>query len=78
MAELNLYRVLRGITRRGATLVGEISAHNADGTSLVNFLDGTSMLATGTGVAVGQRAFVQDGQVMDQAPTLPFLGDIEI
>ena len=78
MAAFGLYQVMRGIAKGGPMLVGEVAAHNSDGTSVIAFLDGALMAVIGTGVPVGQRAFVQEGRVVSQASSLPFLGDIEV
>ncbi|MFB8828356.1 hypothetical protein ACE0DR_01110 [Azotobacter sp. CWF10] len=58
--------------------VGTVTAVNtASGTSIVELRNGVPIAARGTGVAVGAKAFVVDGQLAGPAPELPQY-DIEV
>ena len=52
-------------------LVGEVAAHNSDGTSTITTPAGGTIRAQGQDVEVGQMAFYQDGRVTGQAQNLP-------
>lgn len=51
-------------------LVGTVFAHNPDQTSTVILSGGGVVRARGTSVAVGNRAWVRDGEVRGEAPEL--------
>jgi hypothetical protein len=52
-------------------LVGEVTAHNGDGTSTLGLPDGGVMRARGQTVQVGHKAFVRSGAIEGEAPNLP-------
>lgn len=68
---MNLYRRLLEIIPADPLLIGEVTAHNADGTSTVELPSGDTLRVRGQGVSVGNNAFVQTGQVQGEAPDLP-------
>lgn len=51
-------------------LIGEVLAHNADGTSTVVLPGGGVVRARGVSVAEGSKAFVMGGEVRGAAPAL--------
>lgn len=50
-------------------LVAQVTAHNSDGTSTVQFPNGSTLTVRGQSVAVSSYAFVRDGEVRGQAPS---------
>jgi len=74
---VNLYKRLLELIPHDILLVGEVTAHNADGTSTVELPDGSLIRARGQTVAVGDKAFVEAGQIQGDAPDLPAY-DVEI
>ncbi|WP_421717483.1 hypothetical protein [Algiphilus sp.] len=66
----NPYRQFLRLLPRRPLLVGEITVVNSDGTVDVELPDSKTIRARGTG-AVGDRVFVQDGEVRGSAPALP-------
>lgn len=66
----NLYRQFLDLVPRDALLVGEVTNHNSDGTSLIQLPGGGIIRARGQGVAVGLKAFIQAGEVKGEAPEL--------
>jgi hypothetical protein len=51
--------------------VGEVIEHHTDGiTSTVQLPGGGMVRVRGQGVAVGLQAFIQDGQLLGEAPNL--------
>jgi hypothetical protein len=49
-----------------------VTAVNADGTSTVTTMGGGSMRVIGTSVAAPNKAYVQDGKIVGQAPSLTY------
>ena len=68
---MNAYRQLLDLLPSDPLLVGEIAAHNDDGTSTVTLPDGGTLRARGTGVPIGHTAFIRAGTVEGPAPDLP-------
>lgn len=77
----NAYTRLRALLPPAPLLLGEVIAHNADGTSTIKLAGGAvdqqyqpgvsvgpTMRARGTTVPVGQNAYVRNGVVESQAP----------
>ena len=52
------------------TTVGKVIAHNADGTSTIQFPNGSTFRAQGQPVAVNTFAFIRDGEVRGEAPAI--------
>ena len=72
MATVNPWKKFIGLLPGGAKTVGEVvSVNTSAGTCVVELRTGNQVVARGTSVAVGQNAFISDGQVMGQAPSLP-------
>ena len=67
----NLYTQFLKLIPREVQTVGEVTRHNADGTSDLQLPSGETIRARGQTVAVGQKAFAQGGKVTGQAPDLP-------
>jgi hypothetical protein len=68
---VNVWTQFKKLLPSQALLAGEVTAHNADGTSTVELPDGSQIRALGTGVAIGSSAFVRGGEIVGAAPTLP-------
>lgn len=72
MATVNPWKRFIGLLPGGAKTVGEVvSIDTAAGTSVLQLRTGSQVVARGTSVPAGQIAFLVDGQVMGQAPSLP-------
>lgn len=67
---MNLYVRYTRLRPRDPVLLGQVTAHNADGTSDVTLPDGSVLRPQGQSVAVSSYAFVQAGRVQGQAPDL--------
>lgn len=67
----NVWSQFRRLLPSHALLSGEVTAHNADDTSLVELPDGAVLRVYGTQVAVGDRALVRAGEIVGEAPDLP-------
>jgi hypothetical protein len=66
----NLYRQFLDLIPRDPMFVGEVIEHHSDGTSTLQLPGGGMIRARGQEVAVGERAFVQGGAVLGEAPAL--------
>lgn len=78
MATVNPWKKFIGLLPGGVRAVGTVTAVDiASGTSTVELRNGVSIAARGTGMAVGSKAFVVDGQITGPAPELPQY-DIEV
>jgi hypothetical protein len=67
----NLWSQFRALLPQDPLLVGQVIAHNSDGTSSITLPGNVTIRAIGQSVAVGLWAFVQSGTVQTEAPSLP-------
>lgn len=68
----NPWVIFGQLTAGPPKLIADVGQHNGDGTSTVTLVGGGAQLRVdGQSVAVGQRAYVQDGAVIGAAPNLP-------
>ena len=72
MATTNPWKRFQELLPRAARIIGTVASHNSNGTSSISLRSGQTMTARGQGVAVGSRAFVENGEVMREVPELPF------
>jgi hypothetical protein len=71
MIKTTLWSQFEGLLPSKRPIIGTVQSHNDDGTSTILSLDGQTVKARGTGVPVGLRAYVEEGRIMNQVPTLP-------
>ncbi|AWY02820.1 hypothetical protein [Alteromonas phage JH01] len=67
---INAYNRFQALIPKSSRSVVEITANNGNGTSTAVTLGGTTITVNGEQVAAGNRAFVQNGEVLRQAPSL--------
>ena len=78
MATVNPWKRFIGLLPGGARTVGTIASINISaGTTTLTLRNGVAVVVQGTSVGVGQKAFVSDGQITGQAPSLPQY-DVEV
>lgn len=78
MATVNPWLRFIGLLPGGHKTVGEVlSVDTSAGTSRVQLRTGAEVVVAGTSVAAGNNAFLADGRVIGQAPSLPQY-DIEV
>ncbi|WP_010490781.1 hypothetical protein [Pseudomonas sp. S9] len=78
MATVNPWKKFIGLLPGGVRTVGDvISIDTAASTSVVELRNGVQITARGVDVAVGLKAFIVDGDITGQAPSLPQY-DIEV
>ena len=73
----NNYQRLRVLTARAIRTVATVTAHNPDGTSAVELMSGTSITVLGQDVAIGSKAYIEDGRIIGAAADLPY-ADIDV
>lgn len=72
----NLWRQFHGLLPASTTLICEVISHNTGGVSTVELPNGDRFRAIGQSVAVGDYAYVRDGQVIGTAPDAPGLVEL--
>jgi hypothetical protein len=70
---VDTWKRFQGLGASETTIVATVSAHNPDGTSTLVTPEGYPLRALGSAVAVGMKAYVRGGRVVDQAADLPTL-----
>lgn len=72
MATVNPWKRFIGLLPGGSRTVGLVlSVDTAAGISRIQMRNGIEVAARGTSVPAGQNAFITDGEVSGQAPSLP-------
>ncbi|MTI11831.1 hypothetical protein [Sansalvadorimonas verongulae] len=71
MATTNPWKQFQGLLPKASRIIGTVASHNSNGTSTITLRDGSTMTAKGRGVGVGQKAFVEGGEVVREVPDLP-------
>lgn len=71
MSTVNPWKRFIGLLPSGSRMVGTVTSVNLqNGTCVITLRNGNQIIAKGTGVARGVKAFVVDGQVVGHAPGL--------
>ncbi|MGI9279906.1 MAG: hypothetical protein ACR2PX_09770 [Endozoicomonas sp.] len=70
MATTNIWQQFKSLIPEGMRIVVTITAKNGNGTSQARLRDGSIVTVKGESVGVGQKAFVQGGEVKGTAPEL--------
>lgn len=65
-----IWREFQDLLPHDPLLVAEVVSHNADGTSTVEFPNGSRMKVRGQGVEEGGYAFIRGGEIRGQAPAV--------
>lgn len=74
---MTLWRDFEGLLPRDPLLVAQVVALNADGTSTVQFANGSQLRVRGQDVTVGNYAFIRGGEIRGQAPaTVPVVLEV--
>ena len=70
MATTNIWQQFKALLPDGVRVVATVIANNGNGTSQAELRDGSVITVKGESVGVGERAFIQDGEVKGAAPGL--------
>jgi ATP:corrinoid adenosyltransferase len=66
----SLYRDFAALIPGDPLTVALVVAHNGDGTSTVEFPNGSQLKVLGQGVAVSSYAFIKGGEIRSEAPAV--------
>ena len=69
MATTNIWQQFKALLPDGVRVVATITANNGNGTSQAELRDGSVITVKGE-VSVGEKVFIQDGEVKGTAPDL--------
>ena len=69
MATINIWQQFKALLPDGVRVVATIAANNDNGTSQAELRDGSVITVKGE-VSVGEKVFIQDGEVKGAAPDL--------
>ena len=70
MAATNIWQQFKALIPEGVRVVTTIIANNGNGTSQAELRDGSVITVKGESVGVGERAFIQNGEIKGTAPGL--------
>ena len=70
MATTNIWQQFKALIPQGARVVATITANNGNGTSQAELRDGSVITIKGESIGVGEKAFIQDGEIKGAAPDL--------
>ncbi|WP_252177183.1 hypothetical protein [Endozoicomonas sp. 4G] len=70
MATTNIWQQFKSLIPEGSKVIATITALNGNGTSQAQLRDGSVVTVKGEFVGVGQKAFIQGGEVKGAAPDL--------
>lgn len=71
MATVNPWRRFQALANYQSRVVAEVVDVGSTGTSIVQLRDGSRLRVRGSGVAVGNKAYIVNGQIQGEAPNLP-------
>lgn len=67
---MNLGRTFLDLLPVSPLLVVQVTAHNSDGTSTVQFPNGSQLTVRGQTVSISSYAFIRDGEIRGEAPAV--------
>lgn len=70
MATKNIWQQFKALIPEGVRVVATITANNGNGTSQAELRDGSVITVKGESVGVGEKVFIQDGEIKGAAPDL--------
>ncbi len=70
MATTNIWQQFKALIPDGVRVIATITANNGNGTSQAELRDGSVITVKGESVGVGERAFIQNGEIKGTAPSL--------
>ena len=66
----NIWQQFKALIPEGVRVVATITANNGNGTSQEELRDGSVVTVEGESVSVGEKVFIQNGEVKGAAPNL--------
>ena len=71
MATTNIWQQFKALIPEGVRIAVTIIANNGNGTSQAELWNGSVITVKGESVTVGEKAFIQGGEIKGTAPSLP-------
>ena len=69
MATTNIWQQFKALLPEGVRVVATVKANNGNGTSQAELRDGSVITVKGE-VSVGEKVFIQDGEIKGATPSL--------
>ncbi len=70
MATTNIWQQFKALIPEGVRVVATIIANNGNGTSQAELRNGSIIIIKGESESLGEKVFVQDGEIKGTAPNL--------
>lgn len=70
MATTNIWQQFKALLPEGVRVVATITANNGNVTSQAELRDGSVITVKGESASVGEKVFIQDGEIKGTAPEL--------
>lgn len=70
MATTNIWQQFKALIPEGVRVVATVTANNGNGTSQATLRDGSVITVKGESVGVGEKVFIQRGEIKAVAPSL--------
>ena len=71
MATTNPWKQFEGLLPKSSRIIGTVTSHNSNGTSVIALRDGSIITAKEQGAGVGQKALIENGGIVREVPNLP-------
>lgn len=77
MASGNLWQLFKNVTEQGAKQLATVIDRQGSNYTVTMQGGGNTIVQSSAAYEIGSKVFVRDGQIVDQAPDLPFV-EIEV
>ncbi|MGP5201831.1 hypothetical protein ACTXKB_03580 [Psychrobacter aquimaris] len=72
MASGNLWALFKGVTEQGAKQLATVTARNSSTYTVTMQGGGTAIVTSSAAYDLSSKVFIQNGQIVAQAPDLPY------
>lgn len=72
MASGNLWALFKGVTEQGAKQLATVTARNGSNYTVTMQGGGTAIVTSSAAYDLQSKVFIQNGQIVAQAPDLPY------
>lgn len=73
MASGNLWQLFKNVTEQGAKQLATVIDRQGSNYTVTMQSGGNTIVQSSAAYEIGSKVFVRDGQIVDQAPDLPFV-----
>lgn len=77
MASGNLWQLFRGVTEQGGKQLSTVIDRNGSNYTVTMQGGGNTIVQSSSAYDIGDKVFIRDGQIVSDAPDLPFV-EIEV